>query len=668
MATKIATIPFRVDRAKDLVKALGANAHYFFVGNHFPAMGNSIPDILESNQDLIVDVYENLVMGKKLANTDGNPVIRIIEWTSNTIYAMYDDSDEDLLSKDFYVRVDEGSFLHVYKCLDNNGDRVSTSMPTFAHVTGSNTAVYRTSDGYSWKYMYSFSAAQASRFQSSTYMPVVANSTVSNNAVFGSVDVIKVEGAGQKYNNYTRGTFSTAQIRVGGNSVLYELVNSVSSTVNGYYTGCMLYVATGSGAGAFSTVREYFSNTTGKYFVLEQALTPVPVNGDTFEVYPEVIVTGSGNETTTARARALVNALSTNSISRVEMLERGVGYDYGITAEVIANSVVNVPSPAELRVIYPPKFGHGYDPEVELGCHHLAISCQVSNSESNTILTSNDYRQIGILRDPVFSNVIVEVANNNGIFSVGEPVYNIKIVKIEIDATVNTTSNTLSCNTADFLNQVEEGEYLYLVSTSSQQLARVDSVAGADEIQLTANAKFACNATKVYKATITADATVYQTNGSHVSISNVVGEFLADALFVGNTSGAKAQVNTISRSGVDKFFNTFVQLYKYTGVLNSGTFQLDEQVFQGTLAEANAYVHSVVNNGGSIDIYLSHKLGDITVPGTIIGANSGAVVSLTAGYGPELVFGSGDVLYVENIASVQRTANTSENFQLIFAF
>jgi hypothetical protein len=56
------------------------------------------------------------------------------------------------------------------------------------------------------------------------------------------------------------------------------------------------------------------------------------------------------------------------------------------------------------------------------------------------------------------------------------------------------------------------------------------------------------------------------------------------------------------------------------------------------------------------------------VGATIVGANSGAVASLTDAHGPELVFGSGDVLYLENIEKVSRTANTSENFQIIFSF
>ena len=60
--------------------------------------------------------------------------------------------------------VDEGAWTHVYKCLDNASNAYSTSTPTFAHITGSNTSLYQTADGYKWKYLWSVASASLDKF------------------------------------------------------------------------------------------------------------------------------------------------------------------------------------------------------------------------------------------------------------------------------------------------------------------------------------------------------------------------------------------------------------------------------------------------------------------------------------------------------------------------
>jgi hypothetical protein len=37
-------------------------------------------------------------------------------------------------------------------------------------------------------------------------------------------------------------------------------------------------------------------------------------------------------------------------------------------------------------------------------------------------------------------------------------------------------------------------------------------------------------------------------------------------------------------------------------------------------------------------------------------------------YSPEIVFGSGEILYLENVNAVERNENESENFKVIFEF
>ena len=112
------------------------------------------------------------------------------------------------------------------------------------------------------------------------------------------------------------------------------------------------------------TITNYISNSNGNFVVLNSSLT-TPTNGSQYQIYPKIEITGSGTETVNAVARALINSSSSNSIYRVEFLERGQNYTY-VTARPLANSVVPVSREADLRVIHPPKGGHGYDVYREL--------------------------------------------------------------------------------------------------------------------------------------------------------------------------------------------------------------------------------------------------------------------------------------------------------------
>ena len=208
---------------------------------------------------------------------------------------------------------------------------------------------------------------------------------------------------------------------------------------------------------------------------------------------------------------------------------------------------------------------------------------------------------------------------------------------------------------------------VYIEGSTTVQLAYVNTVTNTTSIQISANGYFASNTAKLYFANPTTNAIVYFANSTAVEVTNCYGTVSNSDLIVGYSSGAKATVNSISRAGVVKGFNTFMNMFKVSGSLVSGTFQENEIVRNGTLA-ANGLLHSYQSNG-TFDLYITNLLGDINIGGnTIIGSNSGAVATFTNKYDPELVFGSGKVLFLENLDRVTRSANTSETFQIIFDF
>lgn len=674
--TKLTTSKFRTHIGNQLIKSIteSANsAYYVFTADHEARVSNTILTPIDKERNVYIDAYRNMIFGKRLTSDDMRHMVRNIPWATGTVFDMYDDNNDAILDANFFTVVDESSFYHVYKCLDNNSNAVSTSQPDFSHIVGSNTALYQTADGYRWKYMYSIASDEYDKFATASYIPVYSNTTVETAAVFGAVDVIKIENGGKNYGNYTAGVFAGSDVRVSGNSILYKISNTNLSQTNGYYTGCLIYLNSGTGLGQHKNITDYFTNSTGSYILVNNSFSTSPKNGTTYEIHPRVNIVGDGSQTTNAIARGLVNALSTNSIYRVEMLERGAGYSY-ITADVIANSVVGIIAAAELRPIYSPSSGHGYNPNEELGSKHIAIGVNFSASEGNTIPVENSFEKIGILKDPRFANVEFVYVNRNGTFTNGEKVYKINPVRLNSNATINTTSQIISCNTGDFVNQFSLGEQIYLKSSNNlaHMLTTISTITNATHMDIATNGIFACNDVIIYQANASATAYILSTvNSTSMFTSNVEGIFETGDIYVGNTSGAKAEISSITRNSVSKGFDTFVQLHKYIGEVTSGTFTEDEKIFQGATLEsstANASFHSVSIEGAVATFYTSNQVGIFATATPIEGATSGATAIATSNFRPELVFGSGKVLSLENIDSVERANNKSETLKLLFNF
>lgn len=652
----------------------GQGNFYFFIGNHDPAVA-SPPDSNAAFSQTTDDVYKNMIAGKRITTNDVFPAIRNIPYVSSTVYDMYDDTDEFLIEKDFFVITNEGSFSHIYKCLDNNHANLSTVQPDFSHVSGSNSYIYQTSDGYRWKYMYSVDSATVLKFATTDYFPVIPNTAVTSGVIGGAIDIISVDGTGQKYDNYLTGTLSVSNIKVAGNNILYQVANTSASLINDFYTGCLMYLSSGPGAGVYEKIVQYISNTTGTYVVLNGPFSISPTNGSDYEIYPEVKVFGTGNKIVNCVARALVNALASNSIYRVEMLSRGSGYDFAYMANVVADNSVNIQLPAELRPINSPVHGHGYNAAQELFSNSVIISIPFSNTENNTIPATNAFKQIGIIRDPLFANVSVEFLDQVGNFAVGETAMVVKNYQVAINASINTTSTIISCNTADFTNQFANDKYLVVKTTESDafQLATINSITDSSHIVISVNGYFSCTDAIIYKTTCLASAIVVSANNTDVLLANVMGIFSQNSQIIGITSGAYTQANTIFISDVAKGFDTFVQAYKYTGTAVSGQLSNNEYLIQTNPfsgVNASALIHSIEQTGSDISLYATKQVDNFLVGGTntAMGNTSKAKIQFNETYPPELVFGSGIVLYYENVNEIDRSNTTTETFQTTIAF
>jgi hypothetical protein len=236
------------------------NGYYVFASRPQPWANSSGGDdesaIIATNNSIEQTdqgVYDDILFGKLLTDADVTNLIPRYNWVSNTVYSAYDHRDSDLYSKNFFVVTDK---FEVYKCLDNNKGSVSTIKPSLTSTSGN----FLTGDGYIWKYMYTIDSSSNTKFTSAGYVPVTANTSVKNNSVGGSIDVIRITNGGSGYSVYETGY-------IGGviNKFTIQLPQS-SSNLDDYYVDSSIYLKSGFGAGQIRQISS--SNGTSKQIVV----------------------------------------------------------------------------------------------------------------------------------------------------------------------------------------------------------------------------------------------------------------------------------------------------------------------------------------------------------------------------------------------------------------
>lgn len=663
---KLVTNNYRLHAAKQIIESVNESAntvYYMFSGQHKNTVNTSIQQPYESVSNTYFDVYNNMVFGKRISQSDISLMIDRNEYVSGTVYDMYD--DQLPFSNNSYVIVNAGTYYHVFKCLYNNEGAPSSYQPNFAD-TDATDELYETSDGYIWKYMYSVDSTKVAKFGTEDYFPMLANTSVTASAVDGAISVIKVDAAGKGYNNYAVGSFKSDELRI-GSDLFYSIASSNNaSSVTGYYNGCYIKITDGAAVGTYAKIAQYTVNSTAKSIRLESAFPTPPSLNSSWEITPGVVVTGDSTQSINAEARAIVNSVS-NTIYRIEMLNIGKGYSYA-TAYVYAADVVGVANTATLRPILSPYGGHGYNSEDELAAHKICFSVTFANSINDAFLpTTNDYKQIGILKDPMFDNVTLQLRDSVGTFSSDEMIFKIDPNRLYANGAASVSGCTaITASDAEFKRQFSQGDFIYITNDTQNQLSTVASVPSNSSLTLADQAFFSCTQIKIYEPYVTSNAYVSSVSVGSILLTNVAGQFAANDLVIGQRSGALAYVNAVSRNTVTKGFDTFNQMYKYIVNLKSLQFVEDEVVYQKDLSTANAIFHSI-NNGNTV-IYVTNQVGNFNVANDIIGVTSGAVATVTDKYSPELVYGSGTVLYLENFDPITRQADQTETFKIVLEF
>lgn len=428
MIYRYATKDLSINNAQAFVDALNASDGsssknsvilYAVLGNTQPWAQEPIPDfVIDNEQNLQYDQHRKFIGAKKIDTGSVSHVVPRYNWESGTVYSMYRDTDEDMYERRYYVLTDQ---YNVYKCLYNNKGSASTIRPT-----GFSTLPFTTSDGYTWKYLYTISLGEADKFLTSVHMPVktivtpdtspeqTRQQAVQNAAVNGAIEIVETVNLGSGYHQVANAVVEVGgrlSIRVSGAG------DGGASPIQGFYNGSSVYISSGTGVGQLRRITHWSGST--KTMTVNAAFTTTPNTDSRIIISPTVTILGDGSN---AQAYSRVNA-ATGSIANVAVINVGSQYT---RAKVIisANGIHGVGATA--NAVISPVGGHGSNPVRELAADKIMLNVQFNGTEgvsatgAGYIPSNTAFRTLSILKDPVLkvdannAHILVEsVANTS---------------------------------------------------------------------------------------------------------------------------------------------------------------------------------------------------------------------------------------------------------------
>ena len=384
----IVTKRFRIHNAQQFQEAFSEAAStkmYLFIArvNEWPD-GDVTSTPTDTVRESRFEPWRNMIAAKRIQSSDVSFCIPRYNWTSSTVYTEYDDTSTTLYDNQFYVMTTD---YNVYKCMFNNNGASSTVRPT-----GTSTSTITTADGYKWKYMFTVSAADTLKFVTSGYIPVKTlisddGSTqwdVQQAAVNNAIEIIDVVfgGAGYAYRANTLSSVTNSSVVV---------LDTSASSVDDLYTGSALYISSGLGSGQSANITSYVGSTKTATVAPSFSITPNTLS--TFHIGPKVVITGDG---TGAEAYANVES---GVVTHINMIDVGTGYSKANVRVIDSNG-----SNANAITRLSPPGGHGSNPIDELGGFNVMLNVRVEGTEGNNFPTNNDFRIIGLLKDPLTAN------------------------------------------------------------------------------------------------------------------------------------------------------------------------------------------------------------------------------------------------------------------------
>ena len=397
---------FRVVNSNNFKEDISNSAVYVGIGKA-DVWSNSTSDTTDESTaptpgdhlDEFGKARSNLIAVKKVSSTNVSHVVPRHTWDGSTSYVAWDSDDGNIFDKKFYVVTNE---FKVYKCIVAGGG-ASTVQPTQTL-----TQPQAESDGYTWKYMYTISVADAEKFLTNSFMPVKYIS-------MGGEAQVAVQAAGSQDKIILKeinDDIAVGMTITGTNIGSGRKVSSIAGTqltMSANATGtvaanAILTFAYAADADAEANLTEadyaqYLNQKASRDDSLAAGIERIEVTagGSGYTSAPTVTITGDG---TGATATATI---SSGAVTAITVTGKGTNYT---RAKVVLSGGGG--SLGTARAVIAPNYrgsgksGHGTDPRAELGGFFMGVNVKLDGADgSGDITVGNDFRQIMLLKNPL---------------------------------------------------------------------------------------------------------------------------------------------------------------------------------------------------------------------------------------------------------------------------
>lgn len=250
-------------------------------------------------------------------------------------------------------------------------------------------------------------------------------------------------------------------------------VTSTFTTPDGYVWKYMYHVTTGDAlkflTSSYIPVKTLLADDgTDQWDVQQGAIDgaihkiKITNGGSGYLTPPTVTITGDG---TNANATAV---LSGDAVDSIIMNNIGSGYRRAVVT-FSGGSGTN----AEATAIISPIGGHGSNPIEELSGKYIIVSVRMSGSESSTFPIGNDFRKIGLIRDPYLYGT-----SSRALGSVYRQTFRYELTGVS-GSFLDDETITSGSNTATVVNWDSANNYLYCTAPTPQHFANTDLISSA---------------------------------------------------------------------------------------------------------------------------------------------------------------------------------------------
>jgi hypothetical protein len=275
---------------------------------------------------------------------------------------------------------------------------------------------------------------------------------------------------------------------------------------------------------------------------------------------------------------------------------------------------------------------------------------------------TNQYRTVGIIKQPLTNNVSLTVASSQPRkFTVGE-----SIIQYRVGSSLDSVSiNGSTITGTGFNDKLVVGQYVAVSLGLSLIIGKVTVV--TNNTTATISTSFAGTFTGTGNlVTPTAFGVVKQTTSTELILDRVSAPVEAMKLIYGASSFASDTISSVNINGTGAAnFDNVRQTSRITGAI-IGTFQQDE-IVRPVSDTSSSSPSAIVHSTGSGVVFITNEYRQLPLT-QLVGMSSGATIAPTAKYSGNFATDGGEILYVKHILPITKAAGKATEVRVVFDF